>query len=157
MRIRTKIIKTVCFANSYRACVCLCVCVVLCVCVCTCSTCREQIRLQIMGFSSSTHSLGFGGFFISPLSTLTSTFVQHLCHSVLSLAPSTSLSHFFLFPSLSHLSPPSHMYSVFRHNHPCPQEPQTTVIHNPVDGTKVHQRPAPTRPVSSLPYSAFPL
>lgn len=150
IRIRTKIIKAVCFASFSSAYVYVCVYV----CVCTRSTCREQLRLQITGFSSSTHSLGFGGFFISPLSTLMSTFVQRLCHTVLSW--SLRLYHtFFSFPPSLICLPclpfiPCSATSI----HLCPQEPQTTVIHNPVDGTKVLQRPVPpTCPVSSLPYS----
>lgn len=118
--------------------------VCVCVCACACSMCKEQNRLQIMVFSSSTHSLGFGGFL--PLSFVNFNkhflFIQHSYHSFFTFCPSLSTFYVTLFslsfpPSLTHFSFLSLIYSMFLH-FLFLQEPQTTVIHNPADRRKVY-------------------
>lgn len=104
---------------------------------------REQTWLQITVFSSSTHSITSE--IDSPLPTLTSTFFSSNIHIVI-FVPLCSLLYLliisvYLFLSLlfSFFSPLSHVFHAPPLAPPSSlQEPQTTVIHNPVDGTKVY-------------------
>lgn len=132
----------------------------LCVCVCTSN--RTDSKLQF-----SVHPPTLWLWRILPLSflpSLTSTFSSYNIHVTLSgtlgsfiftfmsnsalfLSLPLSLLHlFFTCSLLFHL--PSSPLLIFLFL----QEPQTTVIHNPVDGTKVYVIPQ-SRPVLSPPLS----
>uniref|UniRef100_A0AAQ6AP88 calcium/calmodulin-dependent protein kinase n=1 Tax=Amphiprion ocellaris TaxID=80972 RepID=A0AAQ6AP88_AMPOC len=100
----------------------------------------------------STHSYRFGGFFPLSSADLNKRFLffQHSCHSFsFSSSIILHLVHFCLrllsalFLSLS-VHPFFFTFSLLFHIPPTPllflQEPQTTVIHNPVDRTKITEQ-----------------
>lgn len=143
--------------------------------VCVCAR-KEQSRLKMTVFSSSTHSLGIGGFFLSLFVNFNkrSLFIQHSyqsifffhlliflhCPSLLSIlfVPRSSLilflsrsPTFFFFCSLIYSASLLLLLHLL-----FPQEPQTTVIHNPSDGAKVHIVPRCSPFVYPLCHSLLP-
>ena len=135
-----------------QLCVCVCVCVRarahVCVGVCAWADNRSDSKLQFSAHPPTHFAVEDSS--LSPLSALTNTFFSSNIHITLFFVSlyifytdPTSIYHYVTVCSLSFPFSlvPFSLYSMFLHLFLLLlffQEPQTTVIHNPVDRKKVH-------------------